>query len=80
MKEKQETAFAGIDVSKDTLAIVIAEDGRNGEVRESGSIASTPAAVHRFRNKLRTRFCHVQVCYEAGDWPWSLSPGDILRL
>ena len=34
MKEKQELAFVGIDVSKDTLAIVIAEDGRNGEVRE----------------------------------------------
>ena len=72
MKEKQELAFVGIDVSKDTLAIVIAEDGRNGEVRAFGSIPATPTAVRRFLEKLASRFRQVQVCCEAGPTGYGL--------
>lgn len=52
MKEKQEVAFIGFDVSKNAHAVVIAEDGRRGEVRVLGAISATPAAVQKLLKKL----------------------------
>ena len=39
------TAYIGLDVHKDTIAVALAEAGLRGEVREYGKIVNTPAAV-----------------------------------
>ena len=44
--------FIGMDVSKDSHAVAVAEGGRDGEVRYFGEIASDTAAVRRFVHKL----------------------------
>lgn len=56
MREKLELAFVGIDVSKNTHAVVIAEDGRDGEVRDFGNIPATAASVQKLLKKLSARF------------------------
>jgi hypothetical protein len=65
-KEKLELAFVGIDVSKNAHVVVIAEDGRDCEVRDFGIIPATPAAVQELLKKLATRFQHLHICYEVG--------------
>lgn len=35
MKDKEEMAFVGLDASKETLAVVVTSDGRDGELRVS---------------------------------------------
>jgi len=72
MKEKQEEAFIGIDVSKNAHVVAIAEDGRGGEVRDLGTIAATPAAVQKLLKKLSARFHRLHVCYEAGPTGYGL--------
>lgn len=34
MKEQDKVVFVGLDVSKDTLAVSVADGGRNGEIRD----------------------------------------------
>ena len=46
------TAFIGLDTHKETIAVAIAEDGRDGEVRYFGQIANEPAAVLKLVKKL----------------------------
>ena len=65
-------AFVGIDVSKNAYAVVIAEDGRDGEVRDLGAIPATPEAVRKLLRKLAARFRQLQVCYEAGPTGYGL--------
>lgn len=59
-------AFIGLDVSKDNYAVAIADNGRLGEVRDLGFIASTEVAVRRLVKKLSSRYEHLFFCYEAG--------------
>jgi transposase len=63
---QQNTAFIGLDTHKETIAIAIADDGRDGEVRYFGQIANEPAAVVKLVKKLAGRYAALRFCYEAG--------------
>jgi transposase len=59
-------AFVGLDVHKDSIAVAIADAGRDGEIRMYGTIANTPDAVSRLMRKLVQRHGKIEVTYEAG--------------
>ena len=46
------TVFIGLDTHKETIAVALAEDGRDGEVRYYGQIENQPAAVLKLVKKL----------------------------
>jgi transposase len=59
-------AFIGIDTSKSSNAIAIAEGGRGGEVRYLGEFPATEAAIHKLIAKLSAKYRRLTFCYEAG--------------
>lgn len=59
-------AFIGLDTHKKTIAVAVADDGRDGEVRYYGTIANEPAAVAKLVKKLAERHGRLSFCYEAG--------------
>src|SRR5262245_50996643 len=62
---KNSTRFIGLDDSKETIQVAIAEAGRRGEVRDYGSIPNTPEALRKLVRRLgRPRDLHF--AYEAG--------------
>lgn len=66
------TAFIGLDTYKETIAVAIAEDGRDGEVRYYGQIANQPAAVLKLVKKLADKYGKLFFCYEAGPCGYGL--------
>ena len=62
--------FVGPDVHADTIAVALAEEGRNGEVRQLGIIPNRPEAVRKLVRKLGPK--GLQVCYEAGPTGYAL--------
>jgi transposase len=66
MNDKQKMAYVGLDASKDTLAVSVADDGGDGERRDWGTVSPAPVSVERPLKKLAAHFHHVEVCYEAG--------------
>jgi cell division ATPase FtsA len=48
---KDNTKFVGLDVSKEKIAVAIAEEGR-GEPRYFGMISHTPEAIRKLIKKL----------------------------
>jgi hypothetical protein len=56
----------GIDVHKDGIAVVVAEGGIRGEVREYGRIANAAAGLTRLLSKLGGAGVRLRFCYEAG--------------
>lgn len=62
---KKNTRFVGLDVHKDTIAVAVAEPGRNGEVKFHGTIANSKKAVARLIKKLGP-VENLDFCYEAG--------------
>jgi transposase len=62
MKDVQK--FVGLDVSKDTIAVVIADSGR-GEPRFHGFIQNKPEDIRKLMKKLGNPD-NLLVCYEAG--------------
>jgi transposase len=66
------TVFIGLDTHKETIAVAIAEDGRDGEVRYYGQIANEPAAVLKLVKKLAGKYGKLCVCYEAGPCGYGL--------
>lgn len=62
---RDNTRFVGLDVHADTIAVAVAEAGRDGEVRSLGTIPNNPEAVRKLIKKLApSKTLHV--CYEAG--------------
>lgn len=64
--------FVGLDASKTTLAVSLADDGREGEIRDWGKVSTAPSSVDKLLMKLAARFDHVEVCYEAGPTGYGL--------
>lgn len=67
---KKATRFLGLDVHAATIAVALAEDGRDGEVRSLGQIANEPGAVRRLIQKLGS--AGLRACYEAGPTGFTL--------
>jgi transposase len=58
--------FIGMDVHKNSIAIAVAEDGRNGEVRSWGQIDNKPQALDKLVRKLVSKGARLRFVYEAG--------------
>jgi transposase len=67
---KKVTRFLGLDVHADTIAVAVAEDGRDGEVRSLGIIANEPTAIRKLIQKLGKP--GLRACYEAGPTGYAL--------
>ena len=59
-------AFIGLDVHRDTIAVAIADAGRDGEVRLWGTIPNTSQSLAKVLKKLIQRHKNIEVVYEAG--------------
>ena len=59
------TRFVGLDDSKNSIDVVVASEGRDGEVRSYGTIENTPEALKKLVRRLgRSKDLHF--VYEAG--------------
>lgn len=63
MKNREELVFVGLDVSKDTLAVSVADEGRDGEIQDWGTASTAPHSVERLLKELAARFHRVEICY-----------------
>ncbi|MEI3600276.1 MULTISPECIES: IS110 family transposase [unclassified Oceanobacillus] len=61
---KNTTKYVGLDVSKEEIAVAIANEGRE-KPRYYGMIPNTPEAIRKLVNKLGD-IEYLKVCYEAG--------------
>jgi len=68
---KKATRFVGLDVHAETIAIAVAEPGREGEVRSLGTIPNRPESVRKLVQRLGGAKS-IQVCYEAGPTGYTL--------
>ena len=53
----------GLDVHKDTIAVALAEAGRDKDVREYGKIANTATALNALAAKLSRAGTELRFCY-----------------
>src|SRR5260370_2296361 len=56
-------AFVGIDTSKLRNAVAVAEDGRGGDVRSLGEIATPEARARKPRPKPPAKKPQLTICY-----------------
>lgn len=61
---KDNTKYVGLDVSKEKIAVAIADEGRSEPVYY-GMIPNTPEAIRKLINKLGSPE-QIRLCYEAG--------------
>lgn len=60
------TLYVGLYVHKDTIAVAVAEDGRDGEIRFHGIIFNSADAVLRLTKTLTKNGHAPSFCYDAG--------------
>src|SRR6476646_11072649 len=61
--------YLGLDVHKDCMATVVAEEGRTGQVRDTGVISNERQALEKWIARLRKahgKEVLLRACYEAG--------------
>ena len=68
---KKATRFVGLDVHAETIAVSVAESGRDGEVRSLGIIPNRLESVRKLVHKLGGPK-GLRVCYEAGPTGYAL--------
>ena len=71
MRNAHGTIYVGIDVSKDKLAVAVADGEGGDEVLSLGTFENTPASVDTLLKKLAGRG-DISACYEAGPTGYGL--------
>ena len=69
---KEFSKYVGLDVHKETIAVVAVADAGGSEVRYVGEIAHTPEAVIKLMRQLKRGGGRVSWCYEAGPCGYGL--------
>ena len=64
--------YVGMDVHKATVAIAVAEPGRNGEVRIIGNVPNKSPALIALLRKLERKHGAIECAYEAGPCGYAL--------
>ncbi len=60
------TVYVGMDVHADTIAVAVADEGRDGEIRFYGTIRNTGDSLLRLTKRLSGAGSAPVFCYEAG--------------
>ena len=64
--------FVGLDVHKATVCVAVAEDGRDGEVRQVGVFENRADVLNKMVARLSKKGRRLSFCYEAGPCGYGL--------